>query len=83
MALPGADPGGGGPGKKNPGIHFYSGFREKKHKGGGCNSNPKKSRYRLLQWLQKKNPGRSIHFYGGLDGGVPNSVFNKKLCAYS
>ena len=23
---------------KNPGIHFHSGFREKKHKGGGCNS---------------------------------------------
>ena len=32
---PGADPGGGG---ENLGIDFYSGFREKKHKGGGCNS---------------------------------------------
>ena len=23
---------------RNPGIDFYSGLREKKHKGGGCNS---------------------------------------------
>ena len=48
---------GGGPGVqfeilRNPGIDFYSGSRD-----------PKKSRYRLLQWLQKKNPG--IHFYSG------------------
>ena len=50
--------------EKNPGIDFYSGFREKEHKGGGGvqfeilrnpgidfysgSRNPKKSRYRLL-----------------------------------
>ena len=46
--------------EKNPGIHFYSGFREKKHKGGGgAIRNP-------------KNPG--IDFYSGFrktsQGGV-------------
>ena len=35
--------------KKNPGIHCYSGFREKKHKGGGVQFEIlQKSRYRLL-----------------------------------
>ena len=53
--------------EKNPGIHFYSGFREKKHKGGGVQFeiliNPgidfysgsrdsKKSRYRLQKKIQ-------------------------------
>ena len=37
--------------KKNPGIHFYSGFREKKHKGGG------------VQFEILRNPG--IDFYSG------------------
>ena len=36
--------------KKNPGIHFYSGFREKKHKGG-------------VQFEILRNPG--IYFYSG------------------
>ena len=35
--------------RKNPGIHFYSGFREKKHKG--------------VQFEILRNPG--IDFYGG------------------
>ena len=37
--------------EKNPGIHFYSGFREKKHKGG-------------VQFEILRNPG--IDSYSGL-----------------
>ena len=33
--------------EKNPGIHFYSGFREKNTRGGAIR-NPNKSKYRLL-----------------------------------
>ena len=42
--------------EKNPGIHFYSGFREKKHKGGGV-------QFEILQ-----NPG--IDFYSGFRGNA-------------
>ena len=46
--------------EKNPGIHFYSGFREKKTQGGG------------VQFEILKNPG--IDFYSGFrktsQGGV-------------
>ena len=37
--------------EKNPGIHFYSGFREKNTRGGG------------VQFEILRNPG--IHFYSG------------------
>ena len=66
--------------QKNPGIDFYSGFRENKHKGGG------------VQFEILKNPG--IDFYSGvrkkiqvytfivasgkpLKGGVPNLIPKK------
>ena len=50
--------------EKNPGIHFYSGFREKNHKGGGGGQfeilkNPGIDFYSGF----RKNP--SIHFYSG------------------
>ena len=37
--------------EKNPGIHFYSGFRENSQGGGGCN------------WKSPKNVGKD--FYSG------------------
>ena len=50
--------GGGGGFVRHPletaGIDFYSGFRKNGQGGGGANRNPKKSRYRLLQWLHEK-----------------------------
>ena len=50
--------------QKNPGIDFYSGFREKKHKG-GCNSKLilKNPGIDFYSGVRKKNPG--IHFYSG------------------
>ena len=69
---PGADPGGGEPGidfysgfrEKNPGIHFYSGFREKKHKGGGVQFEILKNPgMDFYSGFGTKNPG--IHFYSG------------------
>ena len=39
---------GGVTSEKNPGIHFYSGFREKKHKGGGVQFEILKNPDRLL-----------------------------------
>ena len=54
--------------EKNPGIHFYSGFREKKHKGG-------------VQFEILKNPG--IDFYSGFrktsEGGGGANLIPKKV----
>ena len=48
--------------EKNLGIHFYSGFREKKHKGGGAIQNAKKNpNIDFFEIL--KNAG--IDFYSG------------------
>ena len=50
--------------EQNPGIHFYSGFREKKHKGGGgAIRNPKKIQVYTFIVATEKNPG--IHLGGG------------------